>query len=79
MRNPFKRVYCEDCENMMPDTNFPDPGEKLEFAKCKADPRNNKKHISRITKVTDYYCCSSRLFPFCFKFVAKGDEEQDNG
>ncbi len=75
MRNPFKRVYCEDCENMMPATQYSEPELRLERAKCKADPRNNSKHIRKVTKVMDYWHCSSRLFSFCFKFVAKGEQE----
>lgn len=75
MRNPFKRVYCEDCQNIMLATQYTDSRLRLEGAKCKADPRITNKHISKKENV-DYWYCSSRLFPFCFKFVIKG--EQDN-
>ncbi|MCK5016915.1 MAG: hypothetical protein KAS32_07565 [Candidatus Peribacteraceae bacterium] len=77
MRNPFKRVYCEDCKNMMPATQFSEQDLRLECAKCKADPKKNTKRICRITKITDYWYCSSRLFPFCFKFEENPEEHEN--
>ena len=75
MRNPFKRVYCEDCQNIILATQYYDQEIRLTQAKCKADPTIKNKHILRNAKVKDYWFCSTRQFPFCFKFVAKGEQE----
>lgn len=76
MRNPFKKVFCEDCENIILASCYSDP--HLEGAKCKADPRITNKRISKEPNI-DYWFCSSRLFPFCFKFKENPNLEQDNG
>jgi hypothetical protein len=58
-KNPFKTVYCEDCE-------FADRGIIHGYARCKAKPIK-KKYTYRLQK-TEYEQCSQRLFSFCFKF-----------
>ena len=87
MRNPFQKVFCEECEYCMLEIKpHYSKGEQLEYARCMASPKKlGKGGLSRAwAREPDYwYCTTIRTWPFsvsfCFKFKAKeAQNEQDN-
>ncbi|KKL90816.1 hypothetical protein LCGC14_1900940 [marine sediment metagenome] len=84
MRNPFQKVFCEECEHCMLEIKpHYSKEEQLEYAKCKASPRKSGKAglCRALARELDYYFCTTNRtwpfsFPFCFKYKAK---EADNG
>ena len=73
MRNPFKTVYCEDCEHCTLTTKHQDKDSQMEFAKCKVWPKKPTKdyHRRKVARTRDSYYCSSRISSYCFNFKAK--------
>ncbi len=71
MRNPFKKVFCDDCEHCILATNFNDIELQLLYSKCKVDPKITRKYVSKTPEDKDYYYCQNRFLPFCFKFKDK--------
>ena len=66
MRNPFKTVYCKDCEFMIGGTNA-----NLDYAKCqKSSSRALNVGLRRVGKksVKLNYCQFIRFFPWCFRY-----------
>lgn len=77
MQNPFKTVYCKDCEFCMLDETFQDD-KSLEYARCKNSPKGgDTERAMGLARPIDYYFCSTYRvfgFKFCFRYKeAKND------
>ncbi len=71
MRNPFKTVSCEDCCSIVL-SSLANEEWPTRFAECEKKVYHRSSYIGRKTK-NEYYSCSLRMFPFCFKFRKKED------
>ncbi len=71
MRNPFEKVYCEDCKSIIL-SNIAKPDWPTRFAECKKKVFHRNAFIGKKTK-PEYYGCTMRMFSFCFKFRKKED------
>lgn len=81
MRNPFEKVYCEDCDHCLLAT-YEIKKYQLKFAQCKAAEKKRcvKKMLSKeLNSIPMYYYCESVRWmgrSFCFKFKPKVEESK---
>ena len=74
MRNPFKTVYCKDCEFVRESVAIA----RLDYAKCAKSPRKAiNTSLRRVGKQSSElnYCQFIRFFPWCFRYKEAKNEE----
>ena len=74
MRNPFKTVYCKDCEHCALNDNYTNLDEQVEFSKCKQRPKDETQRWRLgigLAPKQYYYCSVIRQADFCFRYKEK--------